>query len=253
MWMKWKAWLPEIAAAVWNDKRGEKMTEFVGFSKKTLSFFRNLKKNNTREWFLNHRADYDNFVLEPAKAFIVAMGERLKTIVPEITYEPKANRSLFRINRDTRFSPDKSPYKTNAAILFWEGTRKRMECASFYVHIAPSEFYLGGGIYVFPPDMLETYRRAVVHPQNGQELARVVKKITSSGDVTLGGQHYKRVPRGYDPQHPNVDLLLHNGLYASDGDKKIPEEFYTADLVEYCFRRFKPMLPLHKWLVKVLG
>ena len=80
------------------------IAEFRGFTKETVAFFRGLKKNNTREWFEGHRDVYEQHVMEPAKSFVVALGNRLKEISPNIVAAPKINKSIFRLNRDTRFS-----------------------------------------------------------------------------------------------------------------------------------------------------
>ena len=95
------------------------MAAFNGFSIEMVKFFQNLKNNNSKQWFEAHRHIYDNYVLQPARVFVVEMGKRLEKIVPAVNAIPKVNQSLFRINRDTRFSKDKRPYKTNIGIWFW--------------------------------------------------------------------------------------------------------------------------------------
>ncbi|MEM6991152.1 MAG: DUF2461 family protein, partial [Myxococcota bacterium] len=87
------------------------MAKFDGFPKQTLTFLKGLGANNDKAWFTAHRADYDNYFMEPAKHFVVALGERLAKSSPGIHAEPKVNGSIFRINRDVRFSKDKRPYK----------------------------------------------------------------------------------------------------------------------------------------------
>ena len=221
--------------------------EFKGFSRETIAFLRGLKRNNCRNWFESRRDVYENHVLAQAKGFVVAMGFRLKEIAPNIMAVPRINKSIFRLNRDTRFSLDKSPYKPNLGIYFWEGPRSRMESPGFYVHLEPPTFLLGAGYYMFPDWITERFRRAVVHPKCGKELASILKKIAQSSDFEIGGQHYKRVPPGYDPSHPNAPLLLHNGLHAG-WETTTPEELFTPGLVDYCFDKFKPLAPLHRWL-----
>ena len=108
---------------------------FQGFTRETVRFFVDLKTNNNKQWFEQHRMTYETQVLEPAKAFVRAMAPRLKTISQNIIAVPKINKSLFRINRDTRFSLDPSPYKTNLGIYFWEGGPSRLECSGFYFHV----------------------------------------------------------------------------------------------------------------------
>ncbi len=230
----------------------EKVATFLGFTKETVSFFRRLKKNNTRDWFEANRGIYIKHVLEPAKSFVAAMGPRLKTISPNIVAAPKVNKSIFRINRDTRFSPDKSPYKPNLGIYFWEGPRCRMESPGFYVHLEPPTFLLAAGYYLFPDWLIGSYRKAVVHPQHGREMAAVLKQISDSTDFKIGGQHYKRIPAGYEASHPNARLLLHNGLHAW-WETNIPEEFFTPHLVDYCVQKLKPLAPLHHWCVALLS
>jgi len=226
------------------------MTPFEGFSKKTVEFFDKLKKNNNKKWFDKHKGDYDSYVLEPSRAFVTEMGERLKDISPDIFAVPKVNKSLFRIHRDIRFSPDKSPYKTHMGIFFWEGSRPRMDCSGFYCHLEPPLLMVGVGDYIIPRNLLDRYRRAVVDPEYGEELSDIVKKISKLKDCTLGGKHYKRIPAGYDPSHPNAELLLHNGLHA--GFKtNIQDDFYSSRFIDYCWEKFKLLAPLHKWLVEI--
>jgi len=225
---------------------------FQGFSKETIDFFEGLRKNNNREWFEQKRMVYETRVLEPAKAFVLALGGRLRTVAPRIIAAPKINKSLFRLNRDARFSLDKSPYKINLGIYFWEGTGSRMECSGFYFHLEPPKIILGVGFYMFSGPQLGRYRRAVVDARLGRELRRIVAAISKLEGWELGGKHYKRIPAGFDASHPNAPLLLHTGLHAGQ-ETDIPEEFFSACLVDYCFERYKPLVPLHNWLVKAIG
>ena len=223
-------------------------SEFQGFFKETIAFFSGLKKNNTKKWFTSHKQEYEDFVMRPARAFVVAMGDKLRTHIPGIVAVPKINKSLFRINRDTRFSQDKSPYKTNMGIFFWEGNRPRMECAGFYFHLEPPIMMLGAGLYMFPKYLLDTYRNSVVHAEYGEELAHILGGIAKKKEYQIGGSHYKRVPPGFDPSHPHADLLLHSGLYVGV-ESTIPEAFYSKKLIDHSWKTFKPLLPLHAWLV----
>jgi uncharacterized protein (TIGR02453 family) len=133
-------------------------------------------------------------------------------------------------------------------ILFWEGGHKRMESPSFYFHLEPDKLMLGGGLYMFPKQMLVPYRDAVVHPTHGKKLASIVSKLAQQPGFYLGGAHYKNVPRGYGADHPNAELLKHNGLYVGL-EMPIPAELMSADLVEFCFDHYRRALPLHQWLV----
>ena len=225
------------------------MEPFSGFSKKTVVFFNKLKKNNNKDWFESNKSDYESYVLEPSKAFVTTMGERLKDISSNIVAVPKVNKSLFRLHRDTRFSPDKSPYKTYMGIFFWEGSRPRMECSGFYFHLEPPMLLVGVGAYMIPRNLLDRFRRSVIDPEYGEELSGIIKKIVKVKGCVVGGKHYKRLPAGYDPSHPNAELLLYNGLHAYF-ENSIPDDFYSSTFVDYCLKKFKHLAPLHKWLVK---
>jgi uncharacterized protein (TIGR02453 family) len=227
-----------------------KTGEFRGFFPETLRFYEELRENNDKHWFESHRNDYDKFVIEPAKAFITSMGNRLRELSPDINAIPKVDGSIFRIYRDVRFSPDKSPFKTHLGIYFWEGNRKKMECSGYYLQIEPSTIWYGGGMYQIPDDMLSFYRDNAVDEKYGLELTKAVRKVTENGYV-IGGSHYKRTPRGYNASHMNAGFLLHKGLWAGV-EEKVTTQFFTSEFVEYCFKRFKESAPLHKWLVGLL-
>lgn len=226
-------------------------THFSGFSEDTVRFFSELRRHNNRDWFEAHRSTYETAVMEPSRAFVTAMGARLRAISPRVIAVPKVNKSIFRLNRDTRFSLDPSPYKTNLGLYFWEGSSSRMAASGFYFHLEPPNMILGAGVYTIPVQLLAGYRRAVVDPQKGKELGRVVALISRLKGFTIGGKHYKRIPAGFDPSHPNAELLKHTGLYAGF-ETLIPPELYSARLLDYCYHRFKAAAPLHRWLVKNL-
>ncbi len=224
---------------------------FTGFPREGLDFLYDLAMNNETAWFNDHKPEYERSVLEPSRRFVTAMGPALESIAPQVVADPRVNKSLFRINRDIRFSSDKSPYKTHAAIWFWEGSRPRMENSGFYVHIEPYRLMVGVGIYRFPKPLLERFRRAAADETKGAELRTAIATVSERGPYHIGGEHYKRVPRGFDSGHPNADLLKFNGLYAGE-DTGIPDELFTEDFVPWCMERFTGMLPLHAWLHEIL-
>src|SRR3989442_502273 len=125
------------------------------FPQAGLNFLKSLKRNNNREWFLKHRPDYEESVRSPMVQLIEALAKEFKRFAPEIAVSPK---SLFRIHRDTRFSKDKNPYKTHVAASFAVRGLARHEGAGFYFHIAPTELWIGGGMYRPAPDELRSVR-----------------------------------------------------------------------------------------------
>ena len=229
------------------------VSTFAGFPREVIAFYEDLRQNNDRGWFQAHKADYDRYVTAPAQDFVRAMGERLPMLSLHFVADTRLNGSgsIFRIYRDTRFSKDKTPYKTFQGIYFWEGGRKKLENSGFYFHLEPPRVTLGSGIYILPRRFLDVYRDAVVDPEHGAALVRAVEQVTATGPYQIGGRHYKRIPRGYDPDHELADYLLFNGLYASC-EGPIPEELYTAELVDWCFERFQDMYPIHQWVVAMM-
>ncbi len=220
------------------------------FPKCAADFLSKLYRNNNKEWFEEHRDEYKAMFLEPAQEFVVEMGEKLQSIRPNIIAIPKIDKSIFRLHRDVRFSKDKLPYKTNLGIIFWEGDDKKLESSGFYFHIEPKYFFLGGGTYTFTDNMIKIYREALTDKAAIEQITKAIKKVTKLG-YKIGGKHFKRLPKGFDLDFPHAELLLHNGLYCFYESKDI-NQLKPKTVIDYCFRHFKAMLPVHSWLADVL-
>ncbi len=220
---------------------------FKGFHKEGIQFLMDLAFNNRKDWFNDHREVFEEHLLAPAQGFVITMGERLKDIAPEIQADPRVDKSIFRIYRDTRFSKDKSPFKTHIGVLLWEGTGHKLENSGFYFHLEPPKLMIGVGLLCFTKPTLEEYRKSVIHPKHGKELAQTIQKFKESKDYQMGEKHYKKIPRGFDPNHENAEYLLYNGLTVGV-EEDIPDDLYSGEIINYCYDRFKDMAPLHKWL-----
>jgi uncharacterized protein (TIGR02453 family) len=223
------------------------MTTFTGFPRQAVQFLLDLRHNNEREWFKAHKADFDAYVTAPVKAFAAALAPRLEEALGGAGIEGAVQHAIFRIYRDTRFSKDKTPYKTNLGMWFWQGERPRMENSGFYFHLEPPMLMLAAGVHTFPKPLLEAYRDAVVDPQLGASLVAAIQAIESTGEYDIGQKGYKRVPRGFDKDHPRADLLLYKGMTVAREDL-IPEALYSAGLIDYCLEEYSQMFPLHRWL-----
>ena len=227
-------------------------TAFDGFPKTATTFLKGLAKNNSKAWFDANRADYESGLLEPCKDFVVAIGPKLAKIAPDIHAEPKVSGSIMRINRDTRFSNDKTPYKTYMGLWFWQGAGRSRECPGLYFGLSGDELTLGAGMHLFGPKQLDAYRTALVDPKHGPAGRKAYDKIAKLKGIEIGGAHYKKVPRGFDPAHPNADLLLHNALYFGF-TTKVPADIYTPKAMDYCVKAYKQVWPLQQWLVAAIG
>ena len=224
--------------------------EFKGFDRDIVTFFEELAANNEREWFLANRERYDNSVMNPSRSFVSSMGPRLQEIAPDIVAVPLVNKALFRLNRDVRFSRDKSPYKTHMGIFMWQGNRKRMENPGYYFHLEPEMYMVGVGLYMFSKELMERYREAVDDDKLGPELEKAVDLVRSRG-YSVGDKNYKRVPRGYDKDHPRAELLMYGGLTAIE-QGAIPDWVFGEEIIDQLMRRFEEMSPIQEWLIKAL-
>ena len=134
---------------------------FAGFPKAGIKFLQDLAKNNDREWFNANKPTFIDQVQTPAQDLVISLGTRLKAISPEIMFDTRTNGtgSLMRIYRDTRFSKDKTPYKTNVAMSFWEGPSKRDSYSGFFLRVEPAGLSLFTGGYNFGKETLGSLSR----------------------------------------------------------------------------------------------
>ncbi len=226
--------------------------QFDGFSRDTFSFFKELSENNDRKWFDGQRDRYQESILAPAQALVETLGKRLARKNPELCYDSRTNGagSIFRLHRDTRFSKDKSPYKTNLGMLFWfpgEGNKK--ENPGFYFHLEATGALMYGGLHCLPRDKLASYREAVTDEASGKKLRAILRKLNRAG-LETGGSYYKRVPQGYPADHVHADLLRYNALWVRS--EKIPKKTAQSgsELLTRCQKFCQAAAPLNYWLLE---
>ncbi|MFT5660726.1 MAG: hypothetical protein ACI9TV_001368 [Sulfurimonas sp.] len=226
--------------------------EFTGFGKKTLSFLKDIKKNNNKEWFEAHRSEYEELILNPSRAFVVEMGEHLQALEPTINAQPKINKSLYRIYRDTRrMGANKTPIKHRIGVIFWQGNIKRMQSSSFYMHFSPDELYVAVGVRWFEKAMLDAYREYIKDDAKRQELQDILACIKAKDEgYTHLEKGYKRYPRGFTADMPNADLALYKGMatYKILNPKLIVK---GKELVDTLYKIYEDMLPLQKYMYEV--
>jgi uncharacterized protein (TIGR02453 family) len=220
------------------------MSSFAGFSEETFRFLEDLGRNNDKQWFEAHRADYEHHVKQPGLAFIDAIGPMLARFSPNVRPVARVGGSMMRINRDIRFSSDKRPYKDHLDMAFRCGDDKASPAYWFRARV--DELVLGAGMHVLDKPQLERFRKAVDADASGAELATKVTKVAKAG-YELGGEHYKRVPGGFAPDHPREGLLRHNSVYVGT-EMEIPSEATTPRFATFCAAHYKKMSPVIDWL-----
>jgi uncharacterized protein (TIGR02453 family) len=220
---------------------------YGGVPKETVRFLAGLAKNNDKTWFDAHRADYDAYYVDAGRALVEALGPRLKKIDGAVHAEPKTGGSMMRIYRDTRFAKDKRPYKDHLDLWFWSGKKKGWDSSGFYLRLTPKTLMLGAGMHMFAPPVLATYRKAASRDRDGAALAKIVGQLRAAG-YEVGGETYKKTPRGVPDAHPRAALLKHSGLYVG-WEAKHPRELGSAKLLDLIAKHYAKMAPLHRWLV----
>jgi uncharacterized protein (TIGR02453 family) len=212
------------------------------FTPESFAFLRELRENNNREWFAQHKQRYEREVRDPALRFISDFGPYLSRIAPKLVADPR--RSMFRIYRDTRFSRDKSPYKTHVGIHFFhEKAKAAASVPGFYLHISPGECFAGGGIWHPDPGSLAKIRAAIA--AKSPDWLRIKKS-----KLPVEGGSLKRPPRGFAADHPLIDDLKRTDFISSirlkDADLTSPNFLATFD------RACKKMTPLVAFVAKSL-
>jgi uncharacterized protein (TIGR02453 family) len=218
---------------------------FSGFDRTFFAFLKQLKANNTREWFAEHKAQYQETVEAPALAFVAALAPKLKKVSPRFVADPKRmGGSMFRIYRDTRFSHDKTPYKTHVGLHFWHDG-KDLECPpSFYLHLSPGEIFGGGGCW--RPDPV-TLRKIRLHINDAP---REWKAVRASG-LEIEGSTLKRVPAGFPADHPFAVDLMRKDHFASE--MFAASDVASADFLDRFIETCRTMSPLMKFLTAAQG
>jgi uncharacterized protein (TIGR02453 family) len=183
------------------------------FTKDTMTFLRQLAKNNNRDWFNENKPRYEDIVRTPALQFIEDMTSDLAFLSPHFLAQPKkVGGSLMRIYRDIRFGKDKRPYKTNIGIQFRHEMGKDVHAPGFYVHIEPDECFLGVGIWRPDSTALGKIRQRIDEKSEEWLAVSNDKKFNKHFEIT--GESLKRPPRSYDKDHPLIEDLKRKDFIA---------------------------------------
>jgi uncharacterized protein (TIGR02453 family) len=216
-----------------NTAPTQPATTFAGFPVAALSFFDDLEENNTRDWWHANKARYDTQVRGPMELFLSSVAAEFGTA------------HLFRPNRDTRFSHDKSPYKTNI------GATTYRQGAVFYVHLDGAGLMAASGYYMMATDQILRYRAAVADEKSGSALQKIVEQARSDG-LRLGEPALKRVPTPYPKDHLRADLLRYKSVTFSK-QFGTPPWMSSARAADEVVTVWRGCQSLNKWLAKHVG
>jgi uncharacterized protein (TIGR02453 family) len=214
------------------------------FRPELFEFLRQLKRHNKREWFAKNKQRYEEDVRDPALMFIGSFGPHLHKMAPHFVADPRPTRgSLFRIYRDTRFSSDKTPFKTHVGIHFSQASGKDAHAPVFYLHLEPDGCFAAAGVWHPDNNALTKIRTAIVAEPG--RWAKVRRKLELEGDSL------KRPPRGFDPDHRFVEDIKRKDFIASVEltEAQICGPGFMQDYAAAC----RSMLPLVEFTTKALG
>ncbi len=217
------------------------------FTPATFRFLKELKENNNRPWFQESKSRYEKDLKEPALRFIEDFDDKLRKISPHFH---AGRRSFFRIYRDTRFSKDKSPYKTHAGIQFrHEACGSDVHAPGFYLHIEPGQSFVGCGMWRPDSKSLLEIREAIVEDPAKWKRAKNAKRFRETFD--LEGDSLKTHPRGFDPDHPMIEDLRRKDFIGGTmvSQKTITGPDFLAEFTAMC----RAASPFQKWLCEAVG
>jgi len=208
---------------------------FGGWPEGALDFYAGLEADNSKSYWQAHKPQYDELVKAP-----------FEELSPLVTRE-FGPLHLFRPNRDIRFSKDKSPYKTAAAaVTESEGG------ASYYVQISATGLYAGSGYYHLQNDQLERFRAAVADAKAGPQLAKAVASLRKEKYEVDSRESLKRAPRGFDPEHPRVDLLRMKGIHVGR-TFGAPRWLHSKGAADRIVAAWRAAGPVNRWLDRHVG
>lgn len=222
----------------------------IHFSSATFDFLDELAANNSRDWFEANKHRYEDEVRTPALSFIESMAPHLARIAPHFRADArKMGGSLMRVYRDTRFSRDKTPYKTNIGIQFRHEAGKDVHAPGYYVHISVHEVFLGAGIWHPEAEPLAKIRQHIVDRPEAWATARDDARFRRF--FNLDGDSLKRAPKGFPADHPEIgDIRRKDFIGISELST---DAILQAHFIDQCAEQFAAATPFMRFLCRGLG
>lgn len=221
------------------------------FTPKTFAFLRDLAANNDRDWFDANRDRYEDEVRQPALDFIQDFADRLVKISPHFSADPrKQGGSLFRIHRDTRFSSDKTPYKTHTGMQFRHVAANDVHAPGFYLHLEPGACWAGVGLWRPTTADAGRIRDAIEADPTAWRNAAHAKRFADRYELS-DGDKLKRPPKGFDPEHPFIEDLKRRDFTA--GTKLTQKVVTSDDFVDHYAALCRTAAPFVSFLCDAVG
>ena len=216
--------------------------DFQGLPVQGFRFLEQLKSNNSRVWFTEHKRDYETYVKAPSQELFAALSERLGLITDE-----EMGGKVFRIYRDVRFSKDKTPYKSHVHMSFFPKSSSSAARVGFFFAWEPDKFFTGAGCFDMKGTVLSRYRSAVDNKETGEELQVFLDEAVCKKNMRLREPTLKRVPSPYPKDHARAELLKQKSLtiWQDTSDIKLGQ---SADCADIFAAQLSEMMPVYEWL-----
>lgn len=227
----------------------EEEKKFSGYSDDTLKFLKSLEKNNNKQWFEKHRTQYEKFVLEPTRSLVNELGDSMLKIDPRFEITPAINKTISRIYRDTRFSKDKSPYRSNFWIVF---KREKKEwstqgCAYFF-EVYKDWYHFGMGFYDAAPVIMSKFREQI--NENPKEFLQAIAFYSKQKTFELKGEDYKRIIDSSKPEE--IQKWYQKKSMYLVCERKIDKTLFSRKLVSDLKKGFDMLGPIYRYLQKTI-
>ena len=220
----------------------------MSFTRETFQFLADLEANNSKDWFDAHRADYEAHWKEAALDVISEVSGRMAKLSPALMAEPKLNGSLRRINRDVRFSKDKSPYSARLHMIFWTGGHPNRSPGMHFV-LQPQGVGYGAGWFGLEPKALQAVRKRIVDARDGQVLIDALDRAKTAGCI-MGEPDLKRAPKGFESvDGRRADLVRYKAITVRTRDKTAaPGKVIGPAAADWMMETTEALMPLIDWL-----
>ena len=220
---------------------------FDGFPEAGLAFLRELAAHNDRDWFETHRTAWDDGIVPAMLAWCGELADRLRDVMPRAVFVPRVGGSVYRLNRDTRFSRDKSPYKTHVAALVWEGNGDKHDAPAVYLHVSPEEIIFAGGIWMFEEERLDRWRKLLHSEPAADRLESALAQAKKGGLKVETPEKLVRTPRGFNPEGARAELSKYKGLIVAK-HLKPAAWLHAKEALTRSEAVFRAYAPLHAWM-----
>ena len=233
-----------------KKKTIENDRKFNGYFPETLKFLKSLEKNNNKQWFEKHKKDYEQYVLEPSRNLVNELSDFMLQIDPRFEITPDVNKTISRMYRDTRFSKDKSPYRSNFWIVFKRPNKEwsTQGCAYFF-EIYKDWYHFGMGFYDAAPAIMSKFREQI--DENTKEFLETIDFYSGQKMFELKGDNYKRIIDSSKPdeiqewyQKKSICLIC---------ERKIDKALFSRKLVDDLKYGFVMLAPLYRYLQKIIS